>query len=70
MNKIKTRITKIEDQVSVTEVPAEDIIKVITGMTPDEIQALRTELRQKYGQAANKILFVNTGVPRSFLRSK
>ena len=70
MNKIKTRITKIEDQVSATEVPAKDIIKVITGMTPDEIQALRTELRQKYGQAANKILFVNTGVPRSFLRSK
>ena len=66
MNKIKTRINKIENQVSATEIPAEDIIQVITGMTPEEIAALRAKLRQKYGQAAKKILFVNTGVPRSF----
>ncbi len=61
---IKSRINKLEEKCSVAEIPQEDMIRVVSGMTPDEIEALQTKLERKYGPAVDRIIFLNTGIIR------
>ncbi|MHB8111031.1 MAG: hypothetical protein ACYDHW_13485 [Syntrophorhabdaceae bacterium] len=64
--KFMKRIKKLEDLYYIPDIPRANMIQVITETTPEEIEAPRAELGRKYGESARTIIFVNTGVPRSF----